>query len=143
MAADHGQRGGRARGESHADEPNQRRAKTVHQTKRVERVARAMAIRACALKLLGAQGRWQTLFNGPEVLRFENSRFLILFQVKDPVPSELRERFQLDPLAWGLYGLELWDKPIGKVLNLEWDTVGAVSRIVAFKRGAWEQVLLF
>jgi hypothetical protein len=43
---------------------------------------------------------------------------------------------------WGLYGLELWDKQIGKVLNLDWQTVGAAPRIVTFKRGEWEHVLL-
>jgi hypothetical protein len=43
---------------------------------------------------------------------------------------------------WGLYGLELWDKQIGKVLNLDWQTVGAAQRIVTFKRGEWEHVLL-
>ncbi len=45
-------------------------------------------------------------------------------------------------LGWGLYGLELWDKQLGKVLNLDWQTVGAVPRIVTFKRGDWEQRLL-
>ena len=101
-----------------------------------------MEIRAFALKLLGEQGRWKTLFHGPEVLRYENSRFLIMFQVKQPVPVELRERFRIGPLGWGLYGLELWDKPIGKVLNIDWQTVGAVPRIVTFKRGDWEERLL-
>jgi len=94
-----------------------------------------MEIRAFALKLLGERGRWKTLFNGPEARYFEDSRFLIMFHVKPPVPLELRERFQIGPLGWGLYGLELWDKPIGKVLNINWDTAGAVPRIVTFKRG--------
>ena len=101
-----------------------------------------MEIRAFVLKLLGEQGRWKTLFHGPEALYFEDSRFLIMFHVKQPVPLELRERFQIGPLGWGLYGLELWDKPIGKVLNIDWVTVGAVPRIVTFKRGDWEQRLL-
>jgi hypothetical protein len=38
--------------------------------------------------------------------------------------------------------MELWDKRIGKVLNLDWQTVGAVPRIVTFKPGEWEQWLL-
>ena len=100
-----------------------------------------MEIRAFALKLLGEQGRWTRLYNGPEVLRFEDSRFSIIFYVKPLVPLELRERFRICPLGWGLYGLELWDKQIGKgkVLNINWQTVGAAPRIVTFKRGDWEQ----
>jgi hypothetical protein len=34
------------------------------------------------------------------------------------------------------YRLEAWDKPIGKVLHLAWNTVGALPRIVTFRRGA-------
>jgi hypothetical protein len=51
--------------------PNCRWRKIVHQTKRLERLERAMEIRAFALKLLGEQGRWMTQYHGPEVLRFE------------------------------------------------------------------------
>jgi hypothetical protein len=98
-------------------------------------------IRAFALKLLVEQGRWKTLFHGPKVLQFEDSRFLIMFYVK-PVPLDLRELFRIDPLGRSLYGLELWDKPIAKVLNLDWQTAGAVPRIVTFRRGDWEQALM-
>ena len=142
MAADHRRRRWRTHQESGGDDPDRRPRKVVHFTKRLEKVERAIEIRAFALKLLGEQGRWKTLFHGPDVLRFENSRFLIMFQVKQPVPLELRSRFGIGPLAWGLYGLELWDKQIGKVLNIDWQTVGAVPRIVTFKRGEWEHVLL-
>jgi len=99
-----------------------------------------MELRAFALKLLREQGLWQPLFNGPEVLRFEDSRTILMFYVKRLGPLELRERS--GPLGWGLYGMELWDKRIGKVLNLVWQTVGAGPRIVTFKRGEWEQWLL-
>lgn len=34
------------------------RRKIIRKSKRLERVERAMEIRACALKLLGEQGRW-------------------------------------------------------------------------------------
>jgi len=127
---------------SEGGEPNCRPRKIVHKTKRLERIERATEIRAFALRLLGERGRWKTLFDGPEVLRFEDSRLLIMFHVKQPVPLELRERFRVGPLGWGLYGLELWDKPIGKVLNIDWQTAGAVPRIVTFKRGEWEERLL-
>ena len=127
---------------SEGGEPNRGRRKIVHKTKRLERVERAIEIRAFVLKLLAEQGRWTTLFHGPEVLRFEDSRFLIMFYIKQPVPLDLRERFQIGPLGWGLYGLELWDKQIGRVLNIDWQTAGAVPRIVIFKRGDWEERLL-
>ena len=86
---------------SEGGEPNRRLRKIVHKTKRLERVERAIELRAFALKLLGERGCWTTLFHGPEVLRFENSRFLIMFYVKQPVPLELRERFRIGPLGWG------------------------------------------
>jgi hypothetical protein len=38
-----------------------------------------------------------------------------MFYVKRLGPLELRERS--GPLGWGLYGMEVWDKRIGKVLN--------------------------
>jgi len=94
----------RARADRHGSEggePNCRPRKIVHQTKRPARVQRAMEIRAFALKLLGEQGRWTRWFHGPEVLRFENSRFSIIFYVKQPVPLDLRERFRIGPLGWG------------------------------------------
>ena len=127
---------------SEGGEPNRGSRKIVHKTKRLERVERAIELRAFALELLGERGRWTTLFHGPEVLRFEDSRFLIMFYIKQPVPLELRERFRIGPLGWGLYGLELWHKQIGKVLNIDWQTAGAVPRIVTFKRGDWEERLL-
>jgi hypothetical protein len=141
MAA--GQRRARTdRQRTEGGEPNYRPRKIVHKTKRLERVERAMEIRAFALKLLAEQGRWTTLFHGLEVLQFEDSRFLIMFYVKRPVPLELRERFRVSSLGWGLYGLELWDKQMGKVVNIDWQTVGAVPRIVTFKRGDWELALM-
>jgi hypothetical protein len=139
MAADR-KRARRDRHGSYYGRPNCARRKIVSKAKPPRRIERAMEIRAFALKFLGERGRWQPLFNGPEVLRFEDSRFVMMFYVKRPGPLELRERS--GPLGWGLYGLELWDKQLGKVLNLDWQTVGAVPRIVTFKRGDWEQRLL-
>jgi hypothetical protein len=114
-------------------------------TKKQERLERAMELRAFALQLLGKYGRWTTLPPyGDEVLRFEDSRFLILFYVREQVPKDFRERFHLAPLAHGLYNLDLWNlqgEP-RKVLNINWLTVGATPRIVTFRRGDWEQRLL-
>jgi hypothetical protein len=65
-----------------------------------------------------------------------------MFHVKNPVPLELRKKFKLDPLCHGLYGLEVWEKGTGKVLNLAWDSVGATPRITTFRPGDWEGVFL-
>jgi hypothetical protein len=114
-------------------------------TKKQERLERAIEVRAFALKLLGKHGRWTTLPNGPEVLRFEDAHFLLILYVREQVPREFRERFHLGPLEHGLYNLDLWNllgKPRGKVLNLNWLTVSALPRIVTFRRGDWEQRLL-
>ena len=58
------------------------------------------------------------------MLRFADARFPMIFYVKPLVPLELQERFRIGPLGWGLYGLEFWDKRIGKVLNINWHTAG-------------------
>ena len=123
---------------SESDAPNGGQGKTAAQAKRPGRVERAMELRAFALKLLREQGLWQPLFNGPEVLRFEDSRIILMFYVKRLGPLELRERSGTAGLGSVWHG----DKRIGKVLNLDWQTVGAVPRIVTFKRGEWEQWLL-
>jgi len=141
--------------DGHARRKHRRRAsagpscsaqKRQRKTKKQERLECAIEIRAFALQLLGRHGRWTTLPpDGHEVLRFENARCLIIFQVRQQVPKGFRERFHLGPLAWGLYNLDVWNlqgEPRGKVLNLNWQTVGAVPRIVTFKRGDWEQQLL-
>ena len=67
---------------SESDAPNGGLGKAAAQAKRPGRVERAMELRAFALKLLGEQGLWQPLFNGPEVLRFEDSRIILKFYVK-------------------------------------------------------------
>jgi hypothetical protein len=64
-----------------------------------------------------------------------------MFYVMPPVPIEMRRQFGIGPLHFGLYALELWDRHVGKVLNLFWDSVGAPPRIVTF-RGEWEELLL-
>ena len=106
------------------------------------KLARVVAIRRIALRLIGRNGHWQRINNGPEVMKYENGPFLMMFYVRDPVPVEFRRKFNLDPLSHGLYSLELWVKGVGKVLNLFWDSVGAVPQITTFRRGAWEEVFL-
>ena len=82
------------------------------------KLARVVAIQQSALKLIGRNGHWDRLNNGPEVMKYEDAAFLIIFYVRDPVPVELRTQFNLGPLSHGLYSLELWAKGVGKVLNL-------------------------
>jgi hypothetical protein len=101
---------------------------------------RARRIQKIALRFMGRNGRWQRLTNGPEVLKYEDQSLLIIFCVRDQVPPEIRRRFNLAPFDHGLYGLELWDKGVGKVLHLIWDSVGAAPRIVTFRHGDWEQL---
>lgn len=110
--------------------------------KRGERLERAVAIRAFALELLEEKGRWETVGRGPAAKGFEDERFSMVFYVQPPVSLELRVRCGLGPLHFGLYTLELWYRPIGKVLNLSWDSVGARPLIVSFRRGEWEKELL-
>jgi hypothetical protein len=104
--------------------------------------ARVEAIRRILLKFLQKHGRWQQLNHGPEVMKYEDPAFLMMFHVKDRVPIEFRKRFRLGPQHHGLYGLEVWEKGIGKVLNLAWDSVEAAPRITTFRRGDWEEVFL-
>jgi hypothetical protein len=120
--------------------------KLKRKTKKQERLERAIELRAFALKFLGEHGRWTTLPpDGLEVLCFEDPNFQIGFYVRRQVPKALRERFHLAPLQHGLYNLDVWNlqgEPRGKVLNLNWLTVGAVPSITTFKRGDWEWWLL-
>jgi hypothetical protein len=62
--------------------------------------------------------------------------------IRNQIPPEIRVRFNLEPNDGGLYGLDLWDKPVGKVLNLVWNTAGAAPRIVTYRRGDWEELFL-
>jgi len=99
-------------------------------------------VSSLALRFIARKGRWQVLNNGPEVLQYEDPCFLMIFYLRRPVPVELRTACGIGPLHHGLYSLELWDKEIGKVLNLAWDSVGATPRIVTFRRGEWEHLFL-
>ena len=66
---------------------------------RLERVA---SMRAAALELIARKGSWKRLNRGPEVLSYEDDAFLIMFCVTEPIPIELRQRFNLGPLHCGL-----------------------------------------
>ena len=106
------------------------------------KLARAIAIRKVALKFMRKHGHWDRLANGPEVIKYEDPAFLIMVSIQEEVPPELRKKFNLGPLAQGLYCLDIWEKGVGKVLHLTWNSVGAPPRIVTFRRGDWEQVFV-
>ena len=98
-----------------------------------ERIERAKSIRDAVLKLVDEKGSVWEPKRGPECRRFENQRFIMLFYVKPPGQQGLPE---------ALYGLELWFRPSGKVLNLSWGTAGEDPQITTFRRGEWEPELL-
>jgi hypothetical protein len=105
-------------------------------------MGRAQAIREAALKLIEEHGRRQKLGRGPEVKLFEDECFEMFLYIQPTLPLEMRLRSGLGPFSFGLYSLELWHKPTGKVLNLAWDSAGAPPQIVSFRRGEWEDELL-
>ncbi len=69
---------------------------------------------------------------GIEAQRYEDDRFTAVFYLKPGWP-----------VYHGLYGLELWDKATGKVLNVAWASVkNRELRIASFRRGDWETAFL-
>lgn len=111
-------------------------------TGRETKLERARRIQRLALTFMHRNGHWARLTNGPEVFKYKHDRLLIIFMILDQIPPEIRVRFNLKPNDNGLYGLDLWDKPVGKVLNLVWNTVGAAPRIVTYRGGDWEELFL-
>ena len=100
------------------------------------RLERAIAIRSRALQIIEVKGQWEKTQQpgAPEVKSYDDGeRFRVGFFVRppEPVPSSL------------LYTLAVWYKPIGKVISLGWDSVGANPEIISFKRGEWEELFLF
>lgn len=111
---------------------------------RGQRLERATAIRALALRLIQEMGQEQVVGGAVKIVAniFEDDRFRMMFYVMPAVPIETCRRFGIEPRHFGLYALELWDKHVGKVLNLSWESMGVPPRIVTFGRGEWEDLLL-
>ena len=86
-------------------------------TGRETKLERARRIQRLALRFMHRNGHWARLTNGPEVFKYKHDRLLIIFMIRNQIPREIRARFDLEPNDGGLYGLELWDKPVGKVLS--------------------------
>jgi hypothetical protein len=106
------------------------------------KIARATKIRDVVLRFMRKHGYWDRFTNGGEMIKYQDPVFLIVVSIQDPVPLELRKKFNVGPLDQGLYCLDIWEAGNGKVLNLIWNSVGATPEIVAFRRGDWEQVFI-
>jgi len=106
------------------------------------KLARATKIREVVLRFMRKHGRWDRLTNGPEVIQYQDPVFLIMVSIQDAVPLKLRKMFDIGPLDSGLYCLQIWEDGNGKVLNLIWNSIGAIPEIICFKRGDWEETFL-
>ena len=84
------------------------------------KLARATKIRDVVLRFMRAHGRWYRLTNGPEVIKYQDPVFLIIFSVRPPIPPKLRRQFPPRSARQELYCLEIWEAGNGKVLNLIW-----------------------
>ena len=62
------------------------------------KLARLVAIQKIALKFIGRNVAGHRLNDGPEVIKYKDAVFLIMFYVRDPVPVESRRKFNLGPL---------------------------------------------
>ena len=68
-----------------------------------------------------------------DVKEFEKEKFSMFFSVRP------HDRYRVDT---SLYGLDLWSRGRGKVLNLIWYTIGGDPEILSFRRGDWEDIFL-
>ena len=68
------------------------------------------------------------------MIKYEDLVFQIIVSIQDPMPPELRRKFNVGPLEQGLYCMKIWEKGNGKVLNLIWNSVGATPEVVTFRR---------
>ena len=66
------------------------------------KLARVVSIQKIELKFIGGNGGWDRLNDSPEVIKYKDAAFLIMFYVRDPVPVESRRKFNLGPLSHGL-----------------------------------------
>lgn len=109
-------------------------------TKRTEA---ALAIRDAALDKFRSEGQLQNVQNfGPVYVWPEPlpTKAAIQMLLRTPF-QKIPERGAPVPQRVNLsYGLDIWTQS-GKVLHLEWDSQDN-TRLVSFKRGAWEQVVL-
>lgn len=112
--------------------------------KRVSRQDQACAVRDAAIALMQAGGTINKESNGHNYLTFANDTFSMIlrtpFQTTPPIAGEfLRIAVALGarlPIQMN-YGLDIWVRTRGKVMNIEWNHHGEVQ-LVSFRRGDWE-----
>ena len=106
------------------------------------RLERALQVRDQAVAFLKAHGQWQHTAHGPKVLTAQKGTLRLVLRtpfklLPRPKPTT-REGALLAERAPNLpYGLDIWQRPAGKVLNIEWDDNGAVE-LIGFMAGAWD-----
>ena len=111
----------------------------------------ALQIREAALQKLRAEGEFEEIHRVGSVLSWkapdwQQGGIHMLHRTpfqKLPKPSAevMKTAFEygLEPRLNLPYGLDIWAG--GKVMNLEWNDSGDI-KLVSFKRGAWEQIVL-
>lgn len=104
----------------------------LRQSRPGERLRRAIEIRDRALVEMEIHGQWKKM-SGLDAKWVENENFMFVFYVRPHDPYGI---------ATGTFGLELWPRGRGKVLNLSWRSTAAKPHIVSFRRGDWESVFL-
>jgi hypothetical protein len=67
------------------------------------KLARVVAIQKIALKFIGRNGRWDRLNDGPEVMKYQDAAFLMMFYVGDPVPANHAGSSISATLSWPLW----------------------------------------
>jgi len=83
--------------------------------RKTPRVERALAIRELALKLLERKGQWKQFQTGHEMKVYCDDRFTVGSYIRPP-----------DIFPCGLYTLDLWYEPTGKVLSVTWHTAAVI-----------------
>ena len=117
----------------------------------IPRQIQVRSIRDAALRVVHEDGELEET-NGPPLLVASAGRFTIghmtpfqYRQLPDP-PEEVKIRARLDgrseePNEGYGYGLDIWVRGEGKVLNVLWSE-GQPMKIVSFRRGDWEAEFL-
>jgi hypothetical protein len=58
------------------------------------KLERARRIQRLALRFMHRDSHWSRLYNGPEVLKYEDDRLLTIFMIRNQIfPPEFRARF--------------------------------------------------
>lgn len=109
------------------------------------RVKAAIEVRNAALWILKRFGEFQEIQGSYPHLRWSEGNLIISHRT--PFQRMIRAGGSYEAALAGQsplnlrYGLDIWDRAVGKVLNVEWDDDGKVE-LVSFRRGDWEAQIL-